>query len=166
MIDTAVTMRRLISIISVLALLVAGLGTPNLAQAKSKKKPKLETYDATEGEDDAIPDVVMPYHPTAPLKPRSTTTVVHHAAPKAAPAPVAAAAPARDYDLVPAKQTESIARRLVLVDRLIREFGRAYDYRIHTVKELETILNDLEGAVPATTAAVETLPPAPPVAAE
>ncbi len=162
MIDTAMTMRRLISVISVLALLVAGLGAPGLAHAskkKSKKRPQLEIYNATEGEDDADPDTIVVYRQSAPSKPRATTTVVH-----AAPKP--AAAPARNYDLVPVKQAEGIARRLVLVDRLIREYGRAYDYRIHTAKELETILKDLESAVPATTASTETLPAAPPVATE
>ncbi len=48
------------------------------------------------------------------------------------------------FDPVPADQVDPIVKRLKLVDRLIREHGRAYDYRIHTVRELEQILSALE----------------------
>src|SRR5262249_42158984 len=48
------------------------------------------------------------------------------------------------YDPVPVGQAEPLSRRLRLVDEMIRKYGRAYDYRIHTVKELEAILADLD----------------------
>jgi hypothetical protein len=48
------------------------------------------------------------------------------------------------YDPVPSDQKDSIVRRLKLIEKIIREHGRAYDYRIHTNTELEAILAKLE----------------------
>ncbi len=53
------------------------------------------------------------------------------------------------YEPVPSDKRDSLARRLQIVERLIREHGRAYDYRIHTLSELETILRRLEQPVSA-----------------
>lgn len=61
-----------------------------------------------------------------------------------------------NYDMVRADQADSIAGRLALVELLIVKFNRAYDYRIHTTRELETILAELERHGDA-------LPPPPPV---
>lgn len=48
------------------------------------------------------------------------------------------------YESVPPEQIEGISQRLKLIDQLLRKYGRAYDYRIHTIKELETILSELD----------------------
>ncbi len=48
------------------------------------------------------------------------------------------------YDPVASDQADSVAGRLKLVERLIRDYGRAYDYRVHTTQELERILNQLD----------------------
>lgn len=138
--------RRYAAAALVLAL-VAPFG-PSAWAAKKRPtiKPKLEIYDATEGaENDTVPDTVVVYR--APKK-------------KAAAKPVA---PVKGtFDAVPAEHAAGVAKRLVLVDRLIREFGRAYDYRIHTVADLETILKDLEIASQTTGDGT----PAPPAPAE
>lgn len=49
-----------------------------------------------------------------------------------------------DYEPVPTDQRTGIASRLKLVDELIRKFGRAYDYRVHTRADLEKIKKELE----------------------
>lgn len=48
------------------------------------------------------------------------------------------------FDPVPNAQREPITRRLRLIERLIRDFGRAYDYRAVTIAELTAILASLE----------------------
>ncbi len=48
------------------------------------------------------------------------------------------------FDPVPADQLESIARRAQLAERLVREHARAYDYRAHTLAELESIVARLD----------------------
>ena len=58
-------------------------------------------------------------------------------------AKVAAAAPDR-FDSVPADQRGLIARRMEIAEKLIREYGRAYDYRVVTLAELEKIQSELE----------------------
>jgi hypothetical protein len=47
------------------------------------------------------------------------------------------------YDTVPIEQTDAFVKRLGLVSEILKKYGRAYDYRMHTVKELETLLNEL-----------------------
>ena len=44
------------------------------------------------------------------------------------------------YDSVPKDQTDLIIRRLRLVEKLITERGKAYDYRVLTNQDLERIL--------------------------
>ena len=51
------------------------------------------------------------------------------------------------YEPVPSEKRDYLARRLQVIERLIREHGRAYDYRIHTTAELEKILHKLEQPV-------------------
>jgi len=48
------------------------------------------------------------------------------------------------YEPVPSAQREPITRRLKLIERLIREHGRAYDFRTITIAELTAILQYLE----------------------
>jgi hypothetical protein len=47
------------------------------------------------------------------------------------------------FDPVPAAQREPISRRLKLIEKLIVEHGRAYDYRAVTLAELNAILAQL-----------------------
>lgn len=51
------------------------------------------------------------------------------------------------FDAVPSDQADSLVRRLKIVEALITRHGRAYDYRIHTVRELEAILASLDRPV-------------------
>jgi hypothetical protein len=71
------------------------------------------------------------------------------------PRPIATAtvpAPARipdsglAYDPVPSDQIDALGRRLELVDALVRRHARAYDYRTHTVRDLELILAKLDAS--------------------
>lgn len=48
------------------------------------------------------------------------------------------------FDIVPEEKIDSIAERLELVERLIREYGRAYDYRSMTRRQLEAELDRLD----------------------
>jgi hypothetical protein len=48
------------------------------------------------------------------------------------------------FDSVPSGQADAISKRLRLVERLLTKYGRAYDYRTLTVKDLESILAYLE----------------------
>lgn len=50
------------------------------------------------------------------------------------------------YDAVPAGLASALERRLELTRALIEDHGRAYDYRVHTIKELETIQVKLDAA--------------------
>ena len=96
---------------------------------------------------------------TAPLPVQVTAPApIQAAAPAAVPAqaPTVIASGHDGFDPVPSSQRGAIAKRLKLVERLILEHGRAYDYRLLTNAELETILRTLEKsesskAAPATT---------------
>ena len=57
---------------------------------------------------------------------------------------LAAQSEPRSYDPVPSDQAQAVARRLGIVARLILAHGRAYDYRTHTLRDLESILSSLE----------------------
>jgi hypothetical protein len=48
------------------------------------------------------------------------------------------------FDRVPLTQADGIARRLRLVEDIMRRHGRAYDYRSLTVHDLEMILAELD----------------------
>lgn len=128
-----------------------------------------EIYSATEAEDfgNPVTAAVPPPAPTteSPLRqvkppksklaaredspapsasaPADTGTPAPEAATTVAPPPLAARSEARGFEPIPDRHVESIAGRLQLVERLIREFGRAYDYRTHTTRELERILVEL-----------------------
>jgi hypothetical protein len=121
--------------------LVAALACATLsggALLASPKSPAPEIYSATES-DDGKPDPVIPRTP-----PRAHSHPKKHASKARRPL---------SYDPVPSGEEDAVAARLQIVDKLIREFGRAYDYRSHTLKELEGILAQLE---------TRDAPPAPP----
>lgn len=48
------------------------------------------------------------------------------------------------YERVPEEHVDSIANRLLLVERILRRHGRAYDYRTLTNRELLAIWQNLE----------------------
>ncbi len=48
------------------------------------------------------------------------------------------------YDAVPADQINPLMKRMQLVRELVQSYGRAYDYRTHTVAELQGILAGLK----------------------
>ncbi len=48
-----------------------------------------------------------------------------------------------EYDAVPAEHVASVVKRLKAVEKLMREYGRAYDYRAHTLAEFENLLRQL-----------------------
>jgi hypothetical protein len=62
-------------------------------------------------------------------------------------APNAALSP-ESFDLVPSDQAHPVIRRIHLVEEIVRRHARAYDYRTHTVRELEQILAKLDAAAP------------------
>lgn len=64
-------------------------------------------------------------------------------APSAASNDTATSQPSK-YDAVPADQINPLLRRMKIVQELVQKYGRAYDYRVHTVAELEGILAQLK----------------------
>ena len=48
------------------------------------------------------------------------------------------------FDNVPEEQRAAIVKRLELVADLIKRHGRAYDYRQHTLKDLRSIISELD----------------------
>ncbi len=82
-----------------------------------------------------------------PAKPAPAKTAA-----RVAPSPKAAIS--RGFETVPDPQRDSIAQRLELVERLIRDHGRAYDYRVMTVAQLEKTLAELDAKVEADPLAV------------
>jgi hypothetical protein len=100
------------------------------------KKP-LQTYAATEDESEIAPAPVS----TSVSKPKATST---QQTPQTGATLFQTPAEKAKFEPVPPDQVDSIARRLKLVENLLRKHGRAYDYRIHTLKELESIQASLE----------------------
>jgi hypothetical protein len=74
--------------------------------------------------------------------PPSAGSVRVQAAPQAGP--VSTRWQSARFDPVPQPQRDGIARRLGLVEEILRKHGRAYDYRSLTVRDLETILAELD----------------------
>lgn len=50
------------------------------------------------------------------------------------------------YDSVPQTQSEAVLARLKIVADIIRVYGRAYDYRVYTLAELQEIQNHLQSS--------------------
>jgi uncharacterized protein YkwD len=138
---------------AVSTLILATTALP-LSTAWAKKAP--QTFSAIEEETESKPEPVLTQKlaqksaPTSPLKASAT-----------APTHSEVLIEKGKFDHVPSDQVDSIARRLKLVEVLLRKYGRAYDYRIHTLSELETILANLEPS-PNETGSAETELPLPP----
>lgn len=68
--------------------------------------------------------------------------------------------PKINFDQVPAGQAESVAQRLKYVEIIIRKYGRAYDYRTMTLRDLQAVLGQLDAASqPSTNSKPVILPP-------
>lgn len=127
---------------SLFAFFLISLMTSSLASSAFAKSPrkKLETYPATDeaagsfadGLDEPLP------HPTPAPAPKGIKSRVLSNQAQATKSKKIL------FDLVPENQIEPIASRLELVGEIIRKHRRAYDYRVHTVKELEQILAALD----------------------
>ena len=138
----------------ILILFVTGLGlflvqTPDsLAAKKIARKVQPETYSATEPgivtitTTTAVPvgSAALATDESAPVEETEETELPPVPATAAAPA----AAPASTFDPVPSDQASLIAKRLPLIEKIMVKHGRAYDYRAHTVKQLEAILASLD----------------------
>jgi hypothetical protein len=61
--------------------------------------------------------------------------------------------PMEDYDIVPKGQIGRVAQRFEIVERILKNYGRAYDYKEYTLtqlKEIESQLERIYGASPTT----------------
>ena len=127
---------KMLKFAGIFSILVLSMSTPSSWARTSKKiKQPQETYPAFEPDTDSAP----PHSAVAAESPQPP------AASEAAKKKPAVAAKG-GYELVPSTQAEPIIHRLKIVEELIRKFGRAYDYRVHTVKELQSILSQLEAS--------------------
>ncbi len=134
---------------SLLSLLITPLAFSSIALAKPhSKKPAKEVYSATDS-NEMQPGLAMPVD-AQPTPVQTQAPVQTMAAP---PARVAKITRAVSFDAVPASQSDAILQRIKIVENLVRKYGRAYDYRAHTLKELQLIQSTLESAAPAPAAA-------------
>ena len=97
------------------------------------KAPTPEVYSAIENSE-APPEAVAPPTATTPAQTSPTLPI---------PPPVTSEREP-PYETVPSSQIEAFHRRLQLVDLLMREHNRAYDYRTLTLKQLEKLTHDLK----------------------
>ncbi len=101
---------------------------------KSKKTEKkqtrktLQVYSAYEAEDEE-PEMMAPVAPLSEIK--------------VAPAVNSDVRMTEPYFSVPTRQTQLIAARLQIVEAILIESGRAYDYRSHTTQQLKDILREI-----------------------
>jgi hypothetical protein len=84
-------------------------------------------------DNDDLDEPVVAESPNVITAPVAVSTTASHAA-----------ANVLSFDYVPEEHVDSVARRLAIVEKIIREHGRAYDYRAHTTHELLSILARLE----------------------
>lgn len=136
---------------------------PAFASTSQKTAPS-DVYPATESE---TPLVSTPPIATPPVAPAHAVvrSSLKQAAGIAVPRPTAPSrlkatpSDASSYDLVPSDQVDPLGKRLQLVELLIRKYSRAYDYRAHTVGELNEILVKLDAAsAPKTASAARPAP--------
>jgi hypothetical protein len=122
-----------------LCILGVGLAAWPIADARAGQRRVPETYDATDS--------------SAGVAPTGNQS----------PLPITAT-----YDDVPIEQTDAFLKRLRLVSQILQQYGRAYDYRIHTVRELEAILarlnqTSLNEATPTESRSIRVMPSVPPI---
>ncbi len=160
---------KLIQLSILAAILSLGMSYSTHAAVKKKVKPQ-EIYSATEEDGPSAEDEALPSAPTRVEtrveKTEKKTTLTQkndsladrvqslekelEALKKASLTQAATSttlppeAPKKSFDTVPDEQKDGISKRLELVSQLIKRHGRAYDYRQHTLKELRTILAELD----------------------
>jgi hypothetical protein len=122
---------------------LALVGTLPAFAAQPRKAVQQEVYSATESETD---EPAAPALPLTVARPKQAAGIAKPN--QTAPSKIAPKLPdsALSYDLVPSDQVDPLAKRLALVETLIRRYSRAYDYRTHTVRDLQMILAKLEAA--------------------
>ena len=135
----------------VLGLMLASSGSLSAFAAIAGGTSPQDIYSATEPDTLEAPS---PAKAPAARQPRQAAGVARTAPPAAPSQLTATAQPAQatshlpdsalSYDLVPSDQLDPLAKRLQLVELLIRRHARAYDYRTHTVRELGMILAKLD----------------------
>jgi len=119
-------------------LVMLGFGLNSLAAVqthptKTKKKQTrrtLQVYSAYENADEVAS--------VPPLSDFSEVSEIKVA--KVAPPQIRQPDP---YFTVPTRQTNLIAARLQVIEAILIESGRAYDYRSHTMSELKSILLEI-----------------------
>ena len=120
---------------------------------RGKAQPA-ESYPATEEDPiPMVPNVAVAAAPTA-VTPATALPQVPTAPAPAMQVPVKTALEP-SFDAVPEDQVTALSKRLKLTEELIRKYHRAYDYRTHTVRELEVILAKLDNASAAATPPAE-----------
>jgi hypothetical protein len=116
--------------------------------AKHSKKTAPETYTAADPDpmEASASAVTSQQAGTAPPedRPAPPSAGSVHAQVTTTPPPSASRWQTAPFDKVPPPQTDGISRRLHLVDEILRRYGRAYDYRTLTVKDLEMIQSELD----------------------
>lgn len=128
----------------------------SLGAFAAQSKRANETYSATTDEgseldgvdrSNAAPTYIAPAIQTTTLETPAPPKAAHVSKKKTKKSKVSLVSTASanpNFDPVPRGQEESIARRLKLVEIMIRRYGRAYDYRMHTLRDLENILAKLD----------------------
>ena len=121
------------------------LGTSMLLSASAAfagSRPAPEVYLATEN--NGLAGI-------APSGNQMPVAVQTETPPPLTPSPAASAPTASKnhsteatFDAVPMEQIEPFLKRIRLVEELLEKYGRAYDYRVHTVRDLEVIRAQLE----------------------
>lgn len=144
-------MKLLRSVFFILTASMLAQSVSVFAAVAKKKVPVQEIYSATEGDEATALAVQAPASIT--MSNRADKSAQPLPRPLASvPAPAKLPDSALAYDPVPSDQVDALSKRLQLVDLLIRRHARAYDYRTHTVRELELILAKLEASASMTTA--------------
>jgi len=153
---------RVAALIGAVATSYFGVPTAFSAVKKSGDRPsterrreKPEIYSAVEDGEETIktaPAIAQPVAAPMPERPQIVEQSLQKKVSFTSQLPAV-------FDPVPAKYVDTVAKRLDLVARLIREHGRAYDYRVLTAKELEQILSSLKVIAPSHLPAPKLLPP-------
>jgi hypothetical protein len=99
-----------------------------------------------ESDDNPTPPPVKPKRKASKKVAKSKAAAQPGELAKAPEVPVIAAGAPKAYDLVPSEQKDAIVERMKICEVLIEKYGRAYDYRVHTLKDLRAVLEDLENA--------------------
>jgi hypothetical protein len=128
-----------------------------LASESAWAAKKLESYSAIEPSSiapgvqaqlagEVHPTSIAPPVPSKKPAPRVVKTALT-IAPQKSPARRTSVTPVSrgNFDPVASDQIDSVAQRLKLVEQILVRHARAYDYRVHSARELRAILSRLDG---------------------